>query len=266
MAPRWIGPKSRRGGDSSIPLKPEFDSVGVRACSSPPMKAREYNIAVRDSTKGEVYPLAAASAGGHAIAEDGTSETGYARASACPGLETGLPNYSELKLRFLEALAGLAATSTLKTTVGALHRLGVRRDTLIRWGIEAGYSERRLRRLVSRIWLCGGERLRRRGAGPCTLPEARAVLATVRREYGTERAEKLLRAALYLAAAERRETRKPAAAAVGPGGVERGRELSVDPIPDEDNPGVRSGENGGGVGPISIGDKQRFPESLFKPS
>jgi hypothetical protein len=59
---------------------------------------------------------------------------------------------------------------------------------------RAGYPERPIRKLISRILLEAGLRRRKRGAGPKIRPEAVAIAATIRSQYG-RRATRLLGAA-----------------------------------------------------------------------
>jgi hypothetical protein len=84
----------------------------------------------------------------------------------------------------------------------ALVKKGVTRGTLLRWGVEAGYSESFVRGVLSKVWVGLGARVRKRGAGPRVPQEALAIRAYVRGQYG-DKAAKFLLAAYRL---EKRET------------------------------------------------------------
>jgi len=116
-------------------------------------------------------------------------------------------DHRHLKAAYLEGLACLAslrqAIANLKPVVTTLMKRGVTRAPLVRWGVEAGYREPYVRSLVSKL-LCGvGQRRRIAGAGPHSPPEALSSFRAVCRDYGTERAPRLLRAAAQIASKER---------------------------------------------------------------
>jgi hypothetical protein len=82
----------------------------------------------------------------------------------------------------------------LREVIKGLVELGVSRDTLTTWAIQAGYSGAYVRSYLSRIFCALGLRERRVGAGRKTSPEALELLAYARNRYG-DRFLKVLRAA-----------------------------------------------------------------------
>ena len=90
-----------------------------------------------------------------------------------------------LKSKYLECLATVSDIgSTLRRTVLSLVSLGVQLHELVAWAADAGYPERQVRKILSRILLQAGVRRRRRGSGPKVPPEALAIVASVRSQYG----------------------------------------------------------------------------------
>jgi hypothetical protein len=111
--------------------------------------------------------------------------------------------FVELRAEYLASLAALSATTgSLRAVVEALIRRGVRRRTLVRWGIEGGYSESYVRSVLSKLLCARQMRERKEGAGRRVPREALELLGIARRQYG-ERAAKFLLAA-YRAAKARR--------------------------------------------------------------
>src|SRR5260370_30752448 len=105
---------------------------------------------------------------------------------------------------YLACLSDLkAGAESVRKVVNRLRALGLGRQTLVRWAVEAGYDERYIRSLLSQIFSEAGARMRKPGAGPKTPREALELLAVATDRYGEE-AEKLLRAAAR-AARKRRE-------------------------------------------------------------
>jgi len=104
-----------------------------------------------------------------------------------------------LKEGYLRCLSTLSAS--LREVLSRLLRLGVERGELVRWAVEAGYSQSFIRNLLSRLCCRAGQRQRKAGAWRRTPPEALALLAMARDRYG-ERAARFLLAA-YRAAKSR---------------------------------------------------------------
>ena len=79
------------------------------------------------------------------------------------GSKRALP---ELRAQYVERLAMIPGTvSKLRQVAAILIGRGVKRETLVRWGLESGYSPSYMRALVSRL-LCGlATRRRRRPKG-----------------------------------------------------------------------------------------------------
>ena len=72
-----------------------------------------------------------------------------------------------LKHSYLECLSALSASGAkLHQVVTALILAGVLREELVRWAVEAGYSESHIRNLLSKILRGSGSRHRRPGGGP----------------------------------------------------------------------------------------------------
>ena len=125
-----------------------------------------------------------------------------------------------LKREYLECLCGMREDAdSLCSLVKRLVALRVGRHTLVCWAIEAGFAEKYIRSLLSRIFAEEGSRMRKAGAGPKTPREALELLGIATDRYGG-RAEKLLRAAAR-AARKRRET-----LAARPQGVSEGNSLA----------------------------------------
>jgi hypothetical protein len=100
------------------------------------------------------------------------------------------PSRAALESEYLKDLAScvatVAATAALRNTILALVARGAEPRELIRLAIGAGFPERPVRTLISRILLEAGVRRRKAGAGPRTPPQAKAIAAQVRNQYGTD--------------------------------------------------------------------------------
>src|SRR6266704_3067255 len=108
-----------------------------------------------------------------------------------------------LKQDYLACLASLSSTAvTLKRVVNELIDLGLTRQNLLQWAVDRGYNKPHVQSLLSKLLCHRGWRQRKPGAGRKPNPDALATLASVRSEYGHDRARRLLRAALRLSAAE----------------------------------------------------------------
>ena len=92
-------------------------------------------------------------------------------------------SWATLKSQYLDALAGVSRkTENLERSVRGLLAQGVSRQTLLSWGIAAGYAEGYVRAALGRI-LRPPNRRRKKGAGPKTPPEALELLAYARERY-----------------------------------------------------------------------------------
>jgi len=122
---------------------------------------------------------------------------------------------SEIRTNYLASLsARVGNRNALREAVVAACRHGISRQTLILWGVQAGFSESYLRSLLSRIFRALGVSARNQGAGRKTDPLAQAVLASLRLQYGRDRARKLLRAALRIDRAEAEVSRSASLAPI----------------------------------------------------
>src|SRR5229473_5294683 len=119
-----------------------------------------------------------------------------------------------LKQDYLNCLGHLAVNArTLRGVVERLLSLGVSRKELLEWAVCEGYDERSVRKLLSSLCLRAGQRLREPGAGPKTPPEALAILAFARDQFGDEGDNFLhaaSRAAKKQAAIKRAQSQEPA--------------------------------------------------------
>ena len=98
-----------------------------------------------------------------------------------PGPDRDIPT---LKQQYLRNLDGVdTAEGGLRKVVIGLIRRGIAREMLVVWGIQAGYSEKYVRSLLSRL-LVGIKRERGPGAGRRTPPEALALLAYAEERFG----------------------------------------------------------------------------------
>jgi len=77
-----------------------------------------------------------------------------------------------------------AGEAKLPGIIQPLLRLGVRRQTLLRWAVESGCSESYARSLLSKILCALGLRQRRPGAGRKASREVLMLLAELRERYG----------------------------------------------------------------------------------
>ncbi len=106
-----------------------------------------------------------------------------------------------LKQKYLECLRAISSRGDgLRQAVIGLVHLGVGREELVQWAVDAGYKQGYARVVLSRILLEAGLRARKPGAGPATPQEALVILAFATDKYG-DRAEKFLRAAARAARA-----------------------------------------------------------------
>ena len=86
----------------------------------------------------------------------------------------------------------LACLESLSTTAVTLRRVvnefvdmsGATRPELIKWALEAGYNERSIRSLISKLLCAKGRRRRKTGAGRKPNRRALEILAWVRAQYG----------------------------------------------------------------------------------
>jgi hypothetical protein len=110
-----------------------------------------------------------------------------------------------LKLQYQECFrARLAGEAKLPGIIGSLARLGVLRQTLVRWAVEAGCTESYARSLLSKILCALGLRQRRPGAGRKPSREVLELVAELRERYG-DRYLKTLRAACREGKAQARD-------------------------------------------------------------
>ena len=108
----------------------------------------------------------------------------------------------DLKQAYLWCLSRLAESgATLRQVVNELVDAGTTRPDLISWAVEAGYNERTIRTLISKLLCKKGRRQRKLGAGRKSNPDVLAIAEAVCANYGHHRAAKLLRAASRVAAA-----------------------------------------------------------------
>lgn len=115
----------------------------------------------------------------------------------------------KLKEEYLAALRSLSATTAkLRQTVLSLLKIHIKPHELLSWGVQAGFDELRLRKILSELLLDLGIRRRRSGAGPRIPNEALFLFAYAKDHYG-ERALKLLRAACRAARAEKKNQLTP---------------------------------------------------------
>jgi hypothetical protein len=118
--------------------------------------------------------------------------------------------YGALKAKFIASLPLRSnSNGSLREAILGLHLLGVARNTLVRWAVDAGYTKSHSRSLISRLFRSLGLCVRKSGAGRKPDPAAVALLAGLRQEYGCIRARKLLRAALRADLADSRNRIEP---------------------------------------------------------
>jgi hypothetical protein len=100
------------------------------------------------------------------------------------------PSRAALESEYLKDLgasvATAAVTAALRNTILALVACGAEPRDLVRLATDAGFPERPVRNLISRILLEAGLRRRKPGAGPRTPPQALAIAAQARSRYGTD--------------------------------------------------------------------------------
>ena len=107
----------------------------------------------------------------------------------------GARGQTELKEQYQKCFqARQTGEASLPGIIDSLLRLGVRRQTLLRWAKESGCSESYARSLLSKILCALGLRERRPGAGRKPSPEVLELVAEARQRYG-DRHLKILRAA-----------------------------------------------------------------------
>jgi hypothetical protein len=107
------------------------------------------------------------------------------------------------KANYLESLRLFANdASALRDVVNLLFDYGNCRETLVEWGVKAGYSLPYMRSLISKLLTSKGIRTRKPGAGRRSSSDVLAVVDLVRGRYGPERAPGLLRAAYREAKAQ----------------------------------------------------------------
>jgi hypothetical protein len=107
-----------------------------------------------------------------------------------------------LKRKYLECFnVRTTNAATWREVVTSLISRGVARETLVSWGVDAGYPKITVSSMLSRILCSIGLRERREGAGRKLSHDALALLDYARRQYG-ERSLKVLRAALRAGKAE----------------------------------------------------------------
>jgi len=117
---------------------------------------------------------------------------------------------SAFKANFLESLRLFADDAiALRDVVNRLFDYGIPRKTLVEWGVEAGHRRSSMRNLISALLLSRGLRSRKPGAGRKVSPQALALLAIARRDYG-DCASKFLLAAYRAGKAEIGRQRLPA--------------------------------------------------------
>jgi len=109
------------------------------------------------------------------------------------------PPMNKLKEEYVSGLSAIATSETaLSTVIPRLLALGVTRRALVRWGVEAGHTEKHVRSVLSRILCAAGHRRRKPGAGRRVSQDALALLALARSQYAG-RAPRLLLAAYRIA-------------------------------------------------------------------
>jgi hypothetical protein len=107
-----------------------------------------------------------------------------------------------LKRKYLECFnVRTTNAATWREAVTTLIDCGVSRDTLINWGVYAGYPKITVSSMLSRILCSIGLRERREGAGRKPSHDSLALLDYAGRQYG-ERSLRVLRAALRAGKAE----------------------------------------------------------------
>jgi hypothetical protein len=101
-----------------------------------------------------------------------------------------------LKRKYLECFnVRTTNADTWREVVTSLISRGIARETLVSWGVDAGYPKITVSSMLSRILCAIGLRQRREGAGRKPSQDAIALLDYARRQYG-ERFLKVLRAAM----------------------------------------------------------------------
>ncbi len=104
-------------------------------------------------------------------------------------------DWTALKEKYLTCFVVRSTNlGALREAVKGLFGLGVSRQMLVRWAVQAGYSAVSVRSLLSRILCSMGLRTRGAGAGRKPSADALALLAYARERYG-DRYLKILRAA-----------------------------------------------------------------------
>jgi hypothetical protein len=112
-----------------------------------------------------------------------------------------------LKRKYLECFnVRTTNAATWREVVTSLISRGVARETLVSWGVDAGYPKITVSSMLSRILCSIGLRERREGAGRKLSHDALALLDYARRQYG-DRSLKVLRAALRAGKAEADEAK-----------------------------------------------------------
>lgn len=111
-------------------------------------------------------------------------------------------DHEELQREFVRALKShSAATESLRVVVGKAVLAEVEPETLVEWGVDAGYSESYVRTAVSSILRAQGVHRHKKGQGRKVSKDAESLLAYARKQFG-EKAQAMLRAACRLAEKE----------------------------------------------------------------
>jgi hypothetical protein len=118
------------------------------------------------------------------------------------------PSRRALKDKYLECLRA-RSTTTLRETIQALVRAGVRRSLLLTWAVGDRHDKRQVAKLLSEIFCSLGLRVRAPGAGRRSSPPALVLLAFAHELFGDKAARSLrgaCRAAKGSAAAQLKTT------------------------------------------------------------
>lgn len=94
--------------------------------------------------------------------------------------------------------ASAAADGRLSAVIGAAVQDGVKRDLIVSWGVECGFSEGWVRQKVSACFIQAGQRVRKSGAGAKRDPRAEELAAYAAEHFGADAAKLCRSAAAFL--------------------------------------------------------------------